>query len=115
MNDRKKKFFLRLGLIQVLLVLVVSLSMNGIIPLVAAQTTESSASYAGFLALGAALAVGLGAIGSGIAIRTVGTAAISALTERDSSFGRILVLVVFAETLAVYGFIIGILLFSRLP
>jgi len=114
MNNRKKKFFLWLGLIQVLLALVVSLSMNGLIPFVAAQS-DSTASYAGYLAIGAALAVGLGAIGGGIAIKTVGTAAISAMTEREGSFGQILVLVVFAETLAVYGFIIGILLWSKLP
>ena len=115
MNSRKQKFFLYLGLIQILIALVAFLSINSLIPFAAAQTDTTDASSVGFLALGAAFSVGLGAIGGGIALKTVGTAAISALTEREGSFGQILVLVVFAETLAVYGFIIGILLWSKLP
>ena len=115
MNNRKKKFVLWLGLIQVLLAIVAYLSISSLIPFAAAQTDGVDAAAAGMLGIGAALAVGFSVIGAGLALKTVGTAAISALTEREGSFGQILVLVALAEALAIYGLIVGVLLWTKIP
>ncbi len=115
MNNNKKKFALWLGLTQVLLVLVVYLTLSSLIPFAVAQTTNFDTGTSMMLALSAAIAVGMSVIGAGLALKTVGTAAISAITEREGSFGQILVLVVLAEALAIYGFIVGVLLWLKIP
>ena len=115
MNNRKKKFVLWLGLIQVLLAVVAFLSINSLIPFAAAQGETSDPVASGLLGIAAALAVGFSVVGAGLALKTVGTAAISALTEREGSFGQILVLVALAEALAIYGLIVGVLLWTKIP
>ena len=114
MNNRKKKFVLWLGLIQILLAVVSYLSVSSLIPFAAAQG-ETDAVTSGLLGIAAALAVGFSVVGAGLALKTVGTAAISALTEREGSFGQILVLVALAEALAIYGLIVGVLLWTKIP
>ena len=114
MNNRKKKFVLWLGLIQILLAVVAYLSISSLIPFAAAQG-ETDAATSGLLGIAAALAVGFSVVGAGLALKTVGTAAISALTEREGSFGQILVLVALAEALAIYGLIVGVLLWTKIP
>ena len=113
--NNKKKFALWLGLIQVLLVLVAFLTVNALIPYASAQTQDFDTGTSMILALSAAIAVSSAVLGSAWAIKTVGTAAISALTEREGSFGQLLVLVALAEALAVYGLIVGILLWTKIP
>ena len=66
------------------------------------------------LALGAGIAVGLAALGAGVAISAAGTAAISALAERPETFFRSFLVVALAEALAIYGLIMGILLWIKL-
>jgi len=66
------------------------------------------------IALGAGLAVGLAAIGAGVAISAAGTAAISALAEKPDTFFRSFLVVALAEALAIYGLIMGILLWLKL-
>jgi V/A-type H+-transporting ATPase subunit K len=66
------------------------------------------------LALGAGIAVGFAALGAGIAISGAGTAAISALAERPETFFRSFLVVALAEALAIYGLIMGILLWIKI-
>jgi len=68
----------------------------------------------GLTALGASLAVGLGCLGAGIAIAASGSAAISAATEKPEMFFKNFIIVALAEALAIYGLIIGILLWLQL-
>ena len=83
--------------------------------LVQAQTTQSAGSYDRVgIAIGAGLAVGLAALGAGLAISAAGTAAISALAEKPDTFFRSFLIVALAEALAIYGLIIGILLWLKL-
>ncbi len=116
--NSKKKFYLLLGLFQIILVLTVFFSVDGLISFASAQAEpieyfNSPTTIA--LALSAALSVGFSVIGSAWAIKTVGTAAISALTEREEAFGKLLTLVVLAEALAIYGLIVAILLWTKIP
>ncbi|MFZ0487744.1 MAG: ATP synthase subunit C [Arenicellales bacterium] len=62
----------------------------------------------------AALATGLSAIAAGIAVGSVGAAAIGAVAEKPELFGRTLVFVGLAEGIAIYGLIVSIMILNRL-
>ena len=66
----------------------------------------------GFLA--AAVAVGLGSIGAGLAVSSVGSAAMGAMAERPEMAARALIFVGLAEGIAIYGLIIAIMILGRL-
>jgi V/A-type H+/Na+-transporting ATPase subunit K len=66
------------------------------------------------IAIGAALAIGLPGLGAGLAISSAGSAAISALAEKPETFFRSFLIVALAEALAIYGLIMGILLWLQL-
>jgi V/A-type H+-transporting ATPase subunit K len=68
----------------------------------------------GFGFLAAALATGLSALGAGIAVASVGAAAVGAIAEKPELLGRVLILVGLAEGIAIYGLIISILILNRL-
>ena len=114
----KKKFYILLGSFQLVLVLIVFLSVDGVITMVAAQT-ESFDYYnsptAAILAISAAIALAASVLGSAWAIKTVGTAAISSLSEREESFFKAFLVVALAEALAVYGLIVAILMWTKIP
>jgi len=61
-------------------------------------------------ALGAALAMGLSAIGAGYAVGKAGAAASAATTENPDLYGRLLVYLVLGEGIAIYGLLIAILI-----
>jgi V/A-type H+-transporting ATPase subunit K len=69
---------------------------------------------AGLIALGAGLAVGLGALSSGIAEKDIGSAAIGAMAENEKLFGKGLILTVIPETIVIFGMIIAILLWTTI-
>lgn len=54
---------------------------------------------------GAALAVGLAALGAGIAERSIGAAAMGAIAEDDDLFGIGLILTVIPETLVILALV----------
>ena len=64
--------------------------------------------------LAAALSTAIGALGAGIAVAAVGSAAVGALAEKPELFGRVLILVGLAEGIAIYGLIISVLILNRL-
>jgi len=66
----------------------------------------------GFIA--AALATGLSSLGAGIAVASVGSAAIGALAEKPELLGRALIMVGLAEGIAIYGLIVSILILNRI-
>ena len=81
----------------------------------ASAASEAAAASAGGLAeglkyIGAALAVGLSGIGGGIAVASSASAALGAISENDSMFGKALIFVGLAEGVALYGLIIALVL-----
>ncbi len=66
------------------------------------------------IAISAGLVVALATLGAGLAISAAGTAAISALAEKPETFFRSFLVVALAEALAIYGLIMGILLWLKL-
>ena len=67
----------------------------------------------GLSLIAAALAMGISAIGSGIAVGAGAPAAIGALTEDAKSFGKALIFVALGEGIALYGMLIAILIWTK--
>ena len=117
----KQKFYLLLAIYQIFLILVVFFSVNGLITLTVAQVPPSEtldyyqSSTAGLLGIASAISVGAAVLGSGMALKTMGTSAIAALTEREEYFFKAFLIVALGEALAIYGLIIGILLWTKIP
>jgi len=61
----------------------------------------------GLLCIGAGLAVGLAAIGTGVAQSRIGAAAMGAVAERPELMGRAILLVAIPETLVILGFAVA--------
>ena len=74
----------------------------------AAADTDGLAEGLKYIA--AALAVGLSGIGGGIAVASSASAALGAISENDSVFGKSLIFVGLAEGVALYGLIIALVL-----
>ncbi|NNL06262.1 MAG: H+transporting two-sector ATPase C subunit [Gammaproteobacteria bacterium] len=81
-------------------------------PAVAASTLPEGAISWGFLA--AAVATGLSALGAGIAVSNVGSAAIGAMAEKPEILGRTLIVIGLAEGIAIYGLIVSILILNQI-
>ena len=64
---------------------------------------------AGLIAVGAGLAIGLTGLGAGLAEKDVGAAAVGAITEDVSLFGKAMVLMVLPETIVIFGLVVAIL------
>lgn len=78
----------------------------------AAETVqaEEASSDNGMKYLAAALAVGLGSIGGGLAVAAAAPAAIGAVSEDPKSFSKALIFVALGEGCALYGFIVALLM-----
>ena len=63
----------------------------------------------GLIAIGAGLAVGLAGIGAGLGEKDVGAAAVGAITEDISLFGKAMILMVLPETIVIFGLVVAIL------
>ena len=111
----KTKFYMLLMSWQVVLILAVIFSVKTISAVAITTQTSSGIDVASILAISSALAIGSSVLGAAIAIKTTGTAAISVLAERPEAFFKAFLVVALGEALAVYGLIIGILLWTKIP
>lgn len=59
---------------------------------------------AGLIAIGAAIAVGLAALGTGFAQARIGAAAAGVLAERPELLGQVILLIAIPETILILGF-----------
>ncbi len=92
-----------------LLLISFSLLVLGFLTGVAhAQGTAEAKAY------GAAIAMGLSAIGAGYAIAKAGAAASAATAEKPEVSGRLLIYLVLGEGIAIYGLLIAILILFAL-
>ena len=64
--------------------------------------------------IGAARVTGLSGIGSGIAVASSASAALGAISEDGSLFGKSMIFVAMAEGIALYGLIISFMILGRL-
>lgn len=77
-------------------------------------TAEVNNSSNGIGLIAAALAVGLSAIGSGIAVAVVASSAVGAISENPSLLGKAVIFAGLAEGIAIYGLIISIMILSKI-
>jgi len=113
----KSKFYLLMAIFQIFLIVIILSSVNGLVGFAAAQggsTVTDSASISAF-AYSAAIASSTAVLASAIALKTAGTAAISSLVEKEESFFKAFLIVALCEALAVYGLIVAILLWTKIP
>ncbi len=72
------------------------------------EADEDNGGNDGLMYIASALAVGLGAIGGGLAIASAAPAAIGAISEDPKSFSKALIFVALGEACALYGFIVAL-------
>jgi len=81
--------------------------------LLAGQLSERYNSFKAFLNLGAGIAVGLSGMASGFAIGIVGDAGVRAAALQPKLFVGLVLILIFAEVLGLYGLIVAIYLFTK--
>ncbi|KAJ2880331.1 ATP-binding protein, partial [Coemansia asiatica] len=74
---------------------------------------QQMALYTGFIQLGAGLAVGLSGMAAGFAIGIVGDAGVRATAQQPRLFVGMILILIFAEVLALYGLIVGLILNTK--
>ncbi len=67
------------------------------------------------LAMGAAIAVGIGALATAMAQSAIGTSAMGVIAEKPESAGSLLVWLVIPETIVIFAFVIAIMLVLEVP
>ncbi len=80
----------------------------------AASAASASDLATGLGYIGAALVTGLSGIGSGIAVASSASAALGAISEDGSLFGKSMIFVAMAEGIALYGLIISFMILGKL-
>lgn len=114
----KKAIFASVSAFGAVMLSMIVLAISGY-PVFAAAGTGTAATAAassgltvgdGFKYLAAALSTGLATIGTGLAVGSVGSSAIGAVSEDSSILGKTLIFVGMAEGIAIYGMIISILI-----
>lgn len=78
----------------------------------AAQAAQNPSAGIGYLA--AALATGLSGIGGGIAVASAASAALGAISEDSSIFGKSLIFAGLAEGICLYGLVIAFMILGKL-
>lgn len=75
--------------------------------------TPERATVSKFAFISAAIAFGLGALGAGLAIGNVGSAAMGAVAEKPEVAGQALIFVALAEGLVIFGFITALMILGK--
>ena len=96
------------------ILLVASVVMLSVTASVKAATDAAGGLATGMGYLSAALVTGISGIGSGIAVASSASAALGAISENDSLFGKSIIFVAMAEGIALYGLIISFMILGKL-
>ncbi|KAJ6004870.1 vacuolar ATP synthase 16 kDa proteolipid subunit [Penicillium herquei] len=81
--------------------------------LVANDLQQSLALYTGLIQLGAGLSVGLAGLAAGFAIGIVGDAGVRGTAQQPRLYVGMILILIFAEVLGLYGLIVALLMNSR--
>jgi len=82
-------------------------------PNVKGGTGTGYTAFKGFLHLGAGLAVGLSGLAAGFAIGIVGDAGVRGTAQQPRLFVGMILILIFAEVLGLYGLIVAIYLYTK--
>ena len=120
MQSGKKRFIKKAILLQVIIVVIIMIFFAGSATSLFAEEDElsknpgekkSEVMMFGFIA--AAVAFGFGAIGAGIAIANIGSAAMGAIAEKPEISGQALLFIALADTLLIFGFIMALMILAK--
>lgn len=89
----------------VLASLVLALATSGLAQDAANTVGGPDDMYRGLRAIGAGLALGLGALGTGVAQARIGSSLVGAVAEDPSKAGSLLLYFLIPETLVIFGFL----------
>ncbi|KAM0789994.1 hypothetical protein ACM66B_005324 [Microbotryomycetes sp. NB124-2] len=81
--------------------------------LISGEIKSPMALYTGFVQLGAGLSVGLAGLSAGFAIGIVGDAGVRGVAQQSRVFVGMVLILIFAEVLGLYGLIVALILNSR--
>ena len=120
MNQNQRKFRIRVGssLLGLALFLTV-FTLIAVVPVSAQEhdtavvMTQEMAKVQQWGLIAAAAAFGFGAIGAGMAISSVGAAAMGAMSEKTEIGGQALIFIALAEGLVVFGFITALMILGK--
>merc|ERR1719326_2463402 len=87
--------------------LITAVIINGKIDPAAAYSA-----YSGYAHLGAGITVGMSSLGAGLAIGIVGDAGVRANAQQPRLFVGMILILIFAEALGLYGLIVGLVVAS---
>merc|ERR1711988_755527 len=73
---------------------------------------DTYSAFQGYAHLGAGLTVGLSALAAGMAIGIVGDAGVRANAQQPKLFVAMILILIFAEALGLYGLIVGLVVAS---
>ncbi|KAI1313400.1 H(+)-transporting V0 sector ATPase subunit c [Mortierella claussenii] len=75
--------------------------------------SQTMSLYAGFIQLGAGLSVGLAGMAPGFAVGIIGDAGVRASAQQPRLFTGMILVLIFAEVLALYGLIVALILNTK--
>ncbi|GAA5922771.1 hypothetical protein JCM1841_000700 [Sporobolomyces salmonicolor] len=81
--------------------------------LISGDLKSPMALYTGFIQLGAGLSVGLAGLSAGFAIGIVGDAGVRGVAQQSRVFVGMILILIFAEVLGLYGLIVALILNTR--
>ena len=110
----KKAIFINISTYVVLMVVAIGFAFVSTANAAVDVTNTGSGLATGLGYIGAALAVGLSGIGGGIAVSSAASAALGAISEDGSIFGKSLIFRGLAEGVALYGLIISFMILGNL-
>lgn len=122
MVDSKTTFRRRAGSsVLIMLLLMTIIGLVSVTDVFAQEATElettpmtpERAEVSKFGLIAAAIAFGFGAIGAGIAIAHVGSAAMAAIGEKPEVASQALIFIALAEGLVVFGFITALMILGK--
>jgi len=101
------------SMMPVILASIISIYGLVISVLISSQLTEKLALYTAFVHLGAGLAVGLSGMSAGFAIGIIGDAGVRASAMQPRLFVGMVLILIFAEVLGLYGLIVALLMLAN--
>ncbi len=113
-KSMRRAMLMNLCAFAAVMLFAIAVPAGGLVHAAEATAAASGTSASGLGYLAAALAVGIGSIGCGIAVGNAAPAAIGAIAEEPKVFAKALIFVALGEGVAIYGLLIAIMILSKL-
>lgn len=111
-NRIKRTLVFNISTFALMLIIGLIVPIGGFVSAASSAAGVSTGAGLGYLA--AAIGTGLSGIGGGYAVAVGSSAAIGAISENPKVFGKALLFVGLGEGIALYGFVIGIMVVNAL-